>query len=112
MKTITYEEFSQVELRSGTITQVEPYPEAKKPAYKVWADFGPEIGILKTSARVTEHYTPEQLVGKTIVGCINLGTKQIGKFVSEFLLVGFSDKNSAVRLVFVEGEVPAGSKLH
>ncbi len=91
MKTITYEEFEQVELRSGTVIKVEDFPRAKKPAYKVWADFGPEIGVLQTSAQVTVHYTPETLLGRSIVGCINLGEKNIAGFLSQFLLVGFPD---------------------
>lgn len=111
MKTITYEEFEQVELRSGTIIKVEDFPRAKKPAYKVWADFGPEIGILQTSAQVTVHYTPETLVGRSIVGCVNLGEKNIAGFLSQFLLVGFPDQEGAVCLVTVEPSVPNGKKL-
>lgn len=82
MNEITFNEFERVELRSGTIVKVEEFPRAKKPAYKVWADFGPEIGILQTSAQVTVHYTPENLVGRQIVGCVNLGEKNIAGFVS------------------------------
>ncbi len=96
MKIITYEEFEQVALRSGTITKVEEFPRAKKPAFKVWADFGKEIGILQTSAQITKHYTPEILIGKSIVGCVNLGEKNIAGFLSQFLLVGFPDNNNDI----------------
>jgi len=109
--TISYDEFEKVDLRSGTITQAEEFPRAKKPAYKVWVDFGPEIGIKQTSAQITHHYKPESLIGRQIVGCVNLGTKNIGGFISEFLLVGFPDKNGAICLITVDPEVPNGGKL-
>lgn len=112
MKEITYDEFERVELRSGTIVKVEEFPRAKKPAYKVWADFGPEIGVLQTSAQVTAHYTPEKLMGRQIVGCVNLGEKNIAGFVSQFLLVGFSDENGAICLATVDPKVTNGKKLH
>ena len=110
--TITYEDFERVDLRSGTIINVEEFPRAKKPAYKVWADFGSEIGVLQTSAQVTVHYTPETLVGKKIVGCVNLGEKNIAGFLSQFLLVGVSDENGSIALVTIVPEVPNGKKLH
>lgn len=112
METITYDLFEQVELRSGTIVKVETFPKAKKPAFKIWADFGPEIGILQTSAQVTIHYTPETLLGKSIVGCVNLGEKNIAGFVSQFLLVGFSDETGAICLITVDPKVPNGQKMH
>lgn len=112
MNEITYDEFERVELRSGTIVKVEEFPRAKKPAYKVWADFGPEIGVLQTSAQVTVHYTPENLVGRQIVGCVNLGEKNIAGFVSQFLLVGFSDESGGICLATVDPKVPNGKKLH
>jgi tRNA-binding protein len=111
MSTITWEEFEKVNLRSGTIMKVEEVPRAKKPAFKVWADFGPEIGILQTSAQVTVHYTAESLVGRSIVGCVNLGEKNIAGFLSQFLLVGFEDKNGAICLVTTEPKAPNGMKL-
>lgn len=110
-KTISYEDFEKVDLRSGTIVKVEEFPKAKKPAYKVWVDFGSEIGIKQTSAQVTAHYTPESLMGRQVVGCVNLGTKNIGGFVSEFLLVGFPDDNNSVCLITVDPCVPNGEKL-
>lgn len=112
MTTITYEEFERVNLRSGTIVRAEAFPKAKKPAYKVWADFGDEIGVLQTSAQITQHYTPESLIGKQIVGCINLGEKNIAGFQSQFLLVGFSDQDGAIALITTDPNVPNGMKLH
>lgn len=109
--TITYDEFNQVDLRSGTVVKVEEFPRAKKPAYKVWVDFGSEIGVKQTSAQVTVHYTPETLLGRQVVGCVNLGEKNIAGFLSEFLLVGFPDKTGAICLVTVEPNVPNGEKL-
>jgi tRNA-binding protein len=109
---ITYEDFEKVELRSGTIIRAELFPQARKPAYQVWVDFGPLIGIKQTSAQITVHYTPESLIGKKIIGCVNLGSKNIAGFTSEFLLVGFADGTGAVCLAGVENQVPNGQKLH
>lgn len=109
---ITYDQFSSVELRSGTIVKAEEFPRAKKPAYKVWADFGPEFGILQTSAQVTVHYTPESLIGRQIVGCVNLGEKNIAGFTSQFLLVGFEDENGAICLLTCDPKVPNGKKMY
>lgn len=108
---ITYEEFEHVDLRSGTIIKAEEFPRAKKPAFKVWADFGPEIGVLQTSAQITKHYQLETLLGKQIVGCINLGEKNIAGFISQFLLVGFADNNGDICLITVEPKVPNGKKM-
>lgn len=108
---ITYAEFEKVDLRSGTIVKAEEFSRAKKPSYKIWADFGPEIGILQTSAQVTVHYTLESLINRSIVGCVNLDKKNIAGFISEFLLVGFTDTNGAVCLISSEPEVPNGQKL-
>src|ERR1700761_9180478 len=99
MQNIPYEHFAAVELRTGTIMRVEPFPEARTPAYKVWADFGPEFGVKQTSVQITVHYKPENLVGKQIVGCMNLGSKKIAGFNSEFLCTGFPDANGAVVLI-------------
>ena len=111
MAIITYDEFDRVDLRSGKVVKAEIFERAKKPAYKIWVDFGPEIGTLPTSAQVTVHYTPDTLVGKSIVGCVNLGQKNIAGFTSQFLLVGFPDNNGAICLVTVDPEVPNGKKL-
>ena len=112
MAIITYENFEQVDLRSGTILRVELFPKAKKPAYKIWADFGLEIGILQTSAQVTVLYTPEDLVGRPIVGCVNLGEKNIAGFLSQFLLVGFANEVGAISLIAADPVVPNGQKLY
>lgn len=111
MQIISYEDFEKVDLRSGTVIKVEEFSKAKKHAYKVWVDFGAEIGIKQTSAQVTAHYTPESLIGRQVIGCVNLGTKNIGGFISEFLLVGFPDENKSVCLVTVDPKVPNGEKL-
>lgn len=111
MNTITYEEFSRVELLSGTVVKVEPFPRTKKPAYKVWVNFGPKVGIKQTSAQITKHYTPEGLLGRLVVGCVNLAPKNIAGFISEFLLVGFEDNDGAICLVTVDPKVPEGQKL-
>jgi tRNA-binding protein len=108
---ITYDEFARVELRCGTIIKIEPFPKARKPAYKVWVDFGEQFGIKQTSAQITQHYTPDSLLNRRVIGCLNLGTKNIGGFVSEFLLVGFPDQNQHVCLASVDREVPNGAKL-
>ncbi len=109
--TITYEEFSVVELRVGTVVRAETFPEARKPALKIWADFGPDFGIKQTSAQVTVHYTPESLIGKQVVGCLNLGVKKIAGFASEFLCTGFPDAEGAVVLISPDKPVPNGAKL-
>ncbi len=109
---ISYEEFEKVDLRSGTIVKAEEFPRAKKAAYKVWVDFGSEIGVLQTSAQITKHYTPATLIGRSIVGCVNLGEKNIAGFTSQFLLVGFCDEHGDICLITTEPNVPNGKKLH
>ena len=111
MKGITWDEFASVELRVGTVLKVEAFPEARKPAYKVWADFGPEIGEKKTSAQITELYQPEDLIGRQIIGVVNFPVKQVGPFRSEFLLTGFADAAGAVVIAVPERLVPNGAKL-
>jgi tRNA-binding protein len=108
---ISYDAFDKVDFRSGTVTKVEPFPRANKPAYKVWVDFGSQIGIKQTSAQVTVHYTPESLIGRSVVGCVNLGEKNIAGFTSEFLLVGFPDNNGAICLISADPMVSNGTKL-
>lgn len=111
MKEISWQEFDQVELRVGTIIEVEDFPEAKTPAYKVKADFGPEIGIKKSSAQITNLYTKEELVGRQIVGVVNFPVKQIGPMKSEFLITGFYLEDRSVVLAIPERKVDNGSKL-
>ena len=110
MKEITWSEFEQVELRAGTILEVFDFPEARKPAFKVKVDFGP-YGVRMSSAQITKHYTKETLVGRQIVAVTNFPKKQIGKFISEFLVTGFADENGDIVLTSLERPVPNGSKL-
>ena len=110
MQEITWTDFEKVDLRVGTILAVFDFPEARKPAYKVKVDFG-AFGIKTSSAQITKHYTKEELLGKQIVGVINFPKKQIGKFMSEFLVTGFADENGDIVLSTVDKNVPNGSKL-
>jgi tRNA-binding protein len=111
MQAVPYDQFAGVELRIGTVTRVEEFPKARKPAYKIWADFGPEFGLRQTSAQLTVHYKPEELVGRQVVGCLNLGEKNIGGFISQFLCTGFADESGAVVLCRPDKPVPNGAKL-
>ncbi len=111
MQEISWDDFAAVALRAGTIMRVEPFPEARKPAYKVWADFGPEIGERKSSAQITGLYSPHDLIGRQIVGVVNFPAKQIGPFRSEFLLTGFADKDGHIVLAVPDKPVPDGSSL-
>lgn len=112
MANISYDDFKKVELRSGTVVKTEIFSKAQKPAYKVWVDFGPDYGILQTSAQVTILYTPESLMGKSVIGCLNLGEKNIAGFMSQFLLLGFTDEQGAISLITVDHIVANGQKLH
>ncbi len=107
---ISWQQFEQTDIRVGTIIEVAPYPEARKPAYKLTIDLGP-LGIKKSSAQVTAHYTPETLTGMQVLCVVNLGKKQIGSFMSEVLVTGFEDENKAIILAQPAGKVPNGSKL-
>ena len=110
MESINWAHFEKVEMRAGTIVEALEYPEARKPAYKVKVDFGP-LGTKWSSAQITAHYTPAQLIGRQIIGVINFPPKQIGKFMSEFLVTGFADGNGDIVLATLERPVPNGSKL-
>ena len=109
---ITYEEFSRINMRSGTIVKTEVFTRAKKPAYKIWVDFGVDLGVLQTSAQVTVNYGVDELIGKQIIGCVNLEKKNIAGFISEFLLLGISDNNGDICLVTIDKIVPNGQKMH
>jgi tRNA-binding protein len=111
MTEITWDQFAAVDMRSGTIVEVEPFPEARKPAYKITVDFGPVIGRRRTSAQVTIVYTPEELVGRQVMGVVNFPVKQIGPFRSEFLLVGFYRADGAVVLAVPERPVENGARV-
>lgn len=111
MEAITWNDFEKVELRVGTIIKVEDFPEAKKPAYKLEIDFGPEIGIKKSSAQIVHLYKKEELVGKQIIGVVNFPKKQIANFQSECLTTGFYNEKGEVILAVPERKVPNGSKL-
>lgn len=109
---ITFDDFMAVDIRVGTVVQAEPYPEARKPAYKLWIDFGDDIGVKKTSAQITVHYTTEGLVGQQVAAVVNFPPRQIGKFMSEVLTLGFMDEDGAVVLIKPTKEVPNGGRLH
>lgn len=111
MEKITWTDFEKVELRAGTIIQVNDFPEAKKPAYQITIDFGSEIGIKKSSVQITAIYKKEELIGKQVMGVVNFPPKQIGPFVSEVLTTGMADEKGHVVLVAPEKKVPNGSKL-
>lgn len=108
---IDYSDFEKVDIRVGTVVKVEPFPEARKPAFKLHVDFGPDIGVKKTSAQVTVHYTPETLTGRQVAAVVNFPPRQIGKFMSEILVLGFPDENGAVVLIHPDLPVPNGGKL-
>jgi tRNA-binding protein len=109
--TITYADFEKVDIRVGRITRAEPFPEARKPAYKLWVDFGPGIGEKRSSAQITRHYTIDQLVGRQVLGVVNFPPRQIGPVLSEVLVLGLPDEEGAVVLIGPGQEVPLGGKL-
>jgi tRNA-binding protein len=109
---ITFDDFLKVDIRIGTVVAAEPFPEARKPALKLWIDFGPGIGRKKTSAQITRHYTPAALVGRQVAAVVNFPPRQIGPFMSEVLTLGFADEDGEVVLVNADHEVPDGSRLH
>jgi tRNA-binding protein len=109
--TISFDDFARIDIRVGTITAVEPYPEARKPAYKLTVDFGQEIGTRRSSAQITRHYAIESLVGRQVAAVINFPPKQIGKFRSEVLVLGFPDASGEVVLIQPERQVPNGGRL-
>lgn len=111
MQEITWNEFEKVELRVGVIIRAEVFAEARKPAYKLWIDFGPEIGERKSSAQIAHHYTVDQLAGKKVIAVVNFPRKQIGPFMSECLVTGFPDAEGHIVLAVPDSTVPLGAKL-
>ena len=108
---ITYDDFAKVDIRVGRITRADPYPEARKPAIKLWLDFGPEIGEKRSSAQITAHYTPEALIGRQVLAVVNFPPRQIGKVLSEVLVLGLPDAAGEVVLIAPDQMVPLGGKL-
>ena len=110
-ETISWSDFERVDIRVGTILRAEPYPEARKPAIKLWVDFGEPIGVRKTSAQLTVHYVPEELIGRQVAAVVNFPPRQIGKFMSEILVLGMPDADGAVVLLRPDQIVPNGGRM-
>lgn len=108
---ITFADFEKVDVRVGRIVTAEPFPEARKPAFRLTIDFGPDIGVKKSSAQITRHYSPEQLVGRMVAAVVNFPPRQIGPMMSEVLTLGFPDADGEVVLIGVDREVPVGGRL-
>ena len=111
-ETIGFDDFMKVDIRLGRVVKAEPFPEARKPAYKLVIDFGSEIGVKKSSAQITEHYSPADLVGRLVLAVVNFPPRQIGPFRSEVLTLGLADEAGAVVLVGPDREVAPGARLH
>ena len=110
--TITFTDFLKVDIRVGTVVRAEPYPEARRPAAKLWVDFGPELGVKKTSAQVVGRYALDDLAGRQVAAVVNFPPKQIGKFMSEILVLGFPDEDGEVVLISPDRKVPNGGRLY
>lgn len=111
MSEIDYNDFQKVDIRVGCVVKTEPYPEARKPAIKLWVDFGADIGIRKSSAQLVDHYNPTKLLGQQVLAVVNFSPRQIGKFMSEVLVLGVPDQNGKVVLVKPDFKVPLGGSL-
>ena len=109
---IGLDDFLKVDIRVGRVSRAEPFPEARKPAIKLWVDFGPELGEKKSSAQVTAHYTPDALVGRQVIAVTNFPPRQIGPFMSEVLVLGLSDANGDIVLIGPDKDVPPGGRMH
>ncbi len=113
MEQIDFEQFMAVDIRCGTVVDAQPFPEARKPAIKLWVDFGEGIGVKKSSAQITDHYTPEDLPGRKVMAVVNFPPRQIGPFMSEILVLGFPDANGAIVLAGPDSgiDLPNGARL-
>jgi len=109
---ISFDDFLKVDIRVGRVTRAEPFPEARKPAIKMWIDFGPDLGEKKTSAQITAHYAPEDLPGKQVIAVTNFPPRQIGPFMSEVLVLGLSDANGDIVLLSPDKDVTEGERMH
>ena len=112
MNDLSFDEFLKVDIRVGVVVNAEPYPEARKPAIKLWVDFGGALGEKKSSAQITKHYDPADLIGKKVIAVVNFPPRQIGKFMSECLVLGASDKDGGIVLLKPDQEVPNGARMH
>lgn len=109
--TISYDDFDKVDIRVGTIVEAKPFEGARKPAVQLWVDFGPGIGVRKSSAQITKYYTPEAVIGRQVAAVVNFPPRQIGKFMSEILVLGFPDGDGSVVMIGPDRKVPDGGKL-
>jgi len=109
---ITWDDFAKVDVRLGTIVKAQPFEQARKPAFQLWIEFAPPLGIKKSSAQVTAHYTPEELVGRRVAAVVNFPPKQIGPFMSEVLCLGFPDRDGEVVLLTIDRPAPNGGRLY
>jgi len=112
MQTIVYKDFNKIELRIGTIIHAEAFEKARNPSYKIWIDLGEEVGVKKSSAQITQHYTPEDLIGRQVICVCNFESKQIADFMSEVLVTGFTAEEGGIILAGVDKTVPNGARLH
>jgi tRNA-binding protein len=112
MSEISFDDFLKVDVRKGTVVKAEPFPEARKPAIKLWVDFGKEIGVKKSSAQITKHYTPVSVLGVGVMAVVNFPPRQIGKFMSEVLVLGVPDADGEVVLITPDKSVPDGGRLY
>ncbi len=112
MSTLAFDDFLKVDIRAGRVLRTAPFPEARKPAIKLWIDFGPEIGEKKSSAQITDLYDAEELVGRQVMAVVNFAPRQIGPFLSEVLVLGVSDAQGRITLLAPDHDVPPGARMH
>lgn len=112
MAELDFDTFLKTDIRTGRVIKAEPFPEARKPAIKLWVDFGGKLGVKKTSAQITAHYSPQELIGRMVLGVVNFPPRQIGKFMSEFLVLGVPDAEGGIVLLRPDQDVPLGGRMH